>query len=211
MSKAKDERSMQELKRELCQFLVKIDALKFGMFTLTSGRTSPYYIDLRLVPSYPEIFDKVVDIYAELVRHQIGLNAFERIAGIPTAGMPFSAGLSLKVKKPFLYIRRGVRDHGTGRLVEGILMPGDRVLIVDDLVTTGKSTMEAVSSVVREGGLVTDVLVLIDREEGAKETLKREGVKLHSLMTVSEASRLLNEIGLLDDDKLKAILKQVGR
>jgi orotate phosphoribosyltransferase len=202
---------VEKLKEELSLFLVKIGALKFGIFTLTSGKKSPYYIDLRLIPSYPEIFDKVVDIYTKLVKRDVGLRTFDRIAGIPTAGIPFSAGLALRMKKPFLYVRKDAKPHGMEKRIEGLLMPGDRTLLVDDLITTGTTMVNAVLALRAEGAVVKDALVLIDREEGGKEALMKIGVKLHSLMSISEIASLLHELGMLEKERLRTILKQIRR
>ena len=199
------------MKTELCRVLNKIGALKFGTFKLTSGRVSPYYIDLRVVPSFPEAFQRICNLYVNLIEADVGTTNFDRIAGIPTAGIPFSSLLAYHLKKPFLYIRPHMRVHGRERRVEGIMMPGDRVLLIDDLITTGRSMRKAVAMIRAEGGLVTDATVLIDREEGGKEKLKADNVKLHYLLKASEGADKLYEIGVITEDQLKTILKQVKK
>ncbi|MEM2896603.1 MAG: orotate phosphoribosyltransferase [Candidatus Bathyarchaeia archaeon] len=154
----------KKLKMEFCKALTKIGALKFGVFTLTSGKLSPYYIDLRLIPSFYNAFQLAIAIYESMALKEIKLSEFDRIAGIPTAGIPFASVLSYRLKKPFLYVRKGIKTHGGERKVEGMLLPGNRVLIVDDLITTGKSTLEAANSIIAEGGKINDVLVLTDRQ-----------------------------------------------
>lgn len=208
MSLRKDKEAM---KAELCRVLNKIGALKFGTFKLTSGRVSPYYIDLRIVPSFPDAFQRICNLYINLVEEDVGTTNFDRIAGIPTAGIPFSSLLAYHLKKPFLYIRPHVRVHGRERRVEGIMMPGDRVLLIDDLITTGRSMRKAVAMIRAEGGLVTDAAVLIDREEGGKERLKADDVRLHYLLKASEGADKLYEIGVITEDQLKTILKQVKK
>ena len=136
----------ENLKKELCEILTRIGALKFGIFTLADGNLSPYYIDLRIVPSFPEAFVKVEKIYLELYKRDLDLGDVSRIAGIPTAGIPFAAVLSFSLNKPFLYVRRD-QTHGRERKVEGILNPGEPVLIVDDLVMTGKTILAAADSI----------------------------------------------------------------
>lgn len=201
----------EAMKTELCRVLNKIGALKFGTFKLTSGRVSPYYIDLRIVPSFPDAFQRVCSLYVDLIEGDVGTDNFDRIAGIPTAGIPFSSLLAYHLKKPFLYIRPHMRLHGRKRRVEGIMMPGDRVLLIDDLVTTALSMRKAVEAIRAEGGLVTDAAVLIDREEGGKERLAGDNVKLHYLLKASEAADKLYEIGVITEDQLKTILKQVKK
>ena len=199
----------EAMKTELCRVLNKIGALKFGTFKLTSGRVSPYYIDLRIVPSFPDAFQRVCNLYVDLIEGDVGTDNFDRIAGIPTAGIPFSSLLAYHLKKPFLYIRPHMRVHGRERRVEGIMMPGDRVLLIDDLITTGLSMRKAVEAIRAEGGLVTDGAVLIYREEGGKERLAGDNVRLHYLLKASEAADKLHEIGVITEDQLNTILKQV--
>jgi orotate phosphoribosyltransferase len=204
-------KEMEERKTELCRVLHKIGALKFGVFKLTSGRTSPYYIDLRIVPSFPDAFQRVCDVYVNLIKKEIGKEGFDRIAGIPTAGIPFASLIAYQLGKPFLYIRQLARLHGRERRIEGIIMPGDHVLLVDDLITTGHSLRKAAKAIRAEGGLVNHALVLLDREEGGKQRLAEDNISLHFLLTASEAAKKLYEAGAIDNEQLKTILKQVKK
>jgi len=203
--------SFDKEKTELTRILNKIGAIKFGAFKLTSGRISPYYIDLRIVPSFPDAFQRVCDLYVNLIKKELGADSFDRIAGVPTAGMPFASVIAYHLKKPFLYIRSQVRRHGRQRRIEGVLMPGNRVLLVDDLITTGLSLKKAAKAIRAEGGLITDALVLLDREEGGKDRLAKDNVKLHYLLTASEAATKLYELGTIEEEQLKTILRQTKR
>jgi len=198
-------------KVELAKILHNIDALKFGLFKLTSGKVSPYYIDLRIVPSFPDAFRQICDFYGESITSQVGLKNFDRIAGIPIAGIPFASQIAYNLKKPFLYVRKGVRLHGRQRRVEGILVSGDRVLLVDDLVTTGLTLKKAAKAVTAEGGIVKEAVALLDREEGGKEKLAKNGIQLHALLKISEVANTLYEIGAIDKDSLKTIMKQIKK
>lgn len=198
-------------KTELCRILSKIGALEFGVFKLTTGRASPYYIDLRIVASFPDAFRRVCDLYLKLIRSDIGVESFDRIAGIPTAGIPFASFLAYQLKKPFLYTRPRTRLHGRERRVEGILMPGDRVLLIDDLITTGGSLRTAMEAIRAEGGIVGDAVVLLDREEGGKEKLAEYEVNLHSLLRASEVAEELYQMGAITEAQLKTIKKQVKK
>jgi orotate phosphoribosyltransferase len=195
-------------KSELSRILHKIGAIKFGAFKLASGRVSPYYIDLRVVPSFPDAFQRVIGMYAKLLEKDLGAENVDRIAGIPTAGIPFASVVAYQTKKPFIYIRPKMKLHGRERRIEGILMPGDKVLLIDDVVTTGMSLRKAAKAIRAEGGVVADVLVILDREEGGKERLLKDGVKLHYLLTARDAATNLFELGAIEEDQLKTILKQ---
>jgi orotate phosphoribosyltransferase len=191
--------------------LNKIGAFEFGAFKLTSGKISPYYIDLRIVPSFPDAFQKICNFYVEFIRSEINTENLERIAGIPVAGIPFASIVAYNLKKPFLYIRKGIRLHGRQRRIEGVIKPGDRVLLVDDLITTGLSLKKAAKAVASEGGVVTDAVVLLDREEGGRIRLEKGGIKLHSLIRISEIAEKLHEIGAIDEAQLKTILRQIKK
>jgi orotate phosphoribosyltransferase len=196
---------------ETCKILNKIGALQFGAFKLTSGKMSPYYIDLRVVPSFPDAFQRIADFYVDFIREEIRVKGFERIAGVPVAGIPFSSLIAFNLRKPFLYIRKGVRLHGRQRRIEGILAPGDRVLLVDDLITTGLSLRKAAKAITAEGGIVSDAVVLLDRQEGGKVNLAKDGIRLHALLDITEIANNLCETGVIDGDQLKTILKQVKK
>lgn len=199
------------MKIEICKILNRIGALKFGAFKLTSGKMSPYYIDLRIVPSFPDAFQKICEFYAAFIKNEVGIDNLERVAGIPIAGIPFAALIAYNLKKPFLYIRRGVRLHGRERRIEGVIAPGDRVLLADDLITTGLSLQKAAKTIIAEGGVVADSVVLLDRQEGGKEKLARSGIRLHALLNVSETANTLHELGTIDEEQLKTILKQIKK
>jgi orotate phosphoribosyltransferase len=197
------------MKMEICKILNRIGALKFGAFKLTSGKISPYYIDLRIVPSFPDAFQEISDFHVNFIKDEVGMNNFERVAGIPIAGIPFAALIAFSLKKPFLYIRKGVRRHGRERRIEGVIAPGNRILLIDDLITTGLSLQKAAKTITAEGGVVTDAVVLLDRQEGGKEKLEKNGIKLHALLNITETASMLHELGTIDEEQLKTILKQI--
>jgi orotate phosphoribosyltransferase len=205
------EKSNETIKVEICKILNKIGALQFGAFKLTSGKISPYYIDLRIVPSFPDTFKKVCDFCVGFIKNEVGEKNFQRVAGIPVAGIPFASLIAYNLQKPFLYVRKGVRLHGRQRRIEGTLAPGDHVLLIDDLITTGLSLRKAAKAITAEGGVVADAVVLLDREEGGREKLEKSGIKLHALLNVSEIANKLYEIGAIEEEQLKTILKQIKK
>ena len=198
-------------KDKMANILFKIDAVKFGVFKLSSGKASPYYIDLRVIPSFPDAFREICDFYAEYINGQIGAKSFDRIAGVPVAGIIFASQVAYNLKKPFLYVRKGVRLHGRERRVEGVLASGDRVLLVDDLITTGLTLQKAAEAAKAEGGVITDAVVFLDREEGGQQQLQKVGIKLHSLLKISEIANTLFELGAIEEEDLKTILKQIKK
>ncbi len=201
----------EEMRTELGKILNRIGALKFGTFKLSSGEISPYYMDLRIVPSFPDGFRRICDLYIELIKSDVGVDGFDRIAGIPTAGISFASIAAYHLKKSFIYVRTAERQHGRGRHVEGILLPGDRVLLMDDLITKGGSILKAAEAVRAEGGVVTDAVVLMDREENGKPNLAVHGIRLHYLLTTSELARKLHDMDAITEEQLNTILKRAKK
>ena len=199
----------RDLEAELSQILVKTGATRFGLFKLSSGKLSPYYIDLRMIPGDPAGLRTVIQIYEMMVRSKIGLTSFDRIAGVPTAGVPYASILAYRLAKPFLYVRREAKTHGGERRIEGQLLPGERVVLVDDLITTGKNTLEAAEAVRAEGGQVQRAIVLIDRQEGGEAALAQAGLKLCAYTNVTRIARRLRDSGVIEEDQYKAILAQI--
>ncbi|MEM4699542.1 MAG: orotate phosphoribosyltransferase [Candidatus Nezhaarchaeales archaeon] len=200
-------RDKAKLAEEAALLLYEVGAILFGSFKLSSGLESPYYIDMRLVPSYPQAFDRLCDMYCRVVVEEVG--GFDRVAGVPTAGVPFATLVAYKLRRPLIYVRKQQKLHGQLKMVEGLLNPGDKVLLVDDLVSTGDSALRTVRAVREAGGVVEDVVVLIDREQGARELLAEEGVELHALMKVTEAAEVLYSKGLLSRRQYEVIVDYV--
>jgi len=163
------------------------------------------------VPSFPDAYRQICDFYSEAIASQVGLKNFDRIAGVPLAGIPFASQIAYNLRKPFLYVRKGMRRHGRQRRVEGILVSGDRVLLVDDLVTTGLNLKKAADAIRAEGGVVKEAVALLDREEGGKEKLEKSGINIRTLLKMSEVANTLYEIGAIDEESLKTILKQIKK
>lgn len=199
-----------ERKRFLSQRAVEIlynrGAILFGEFILTSGMKSPYYIDLRVLPSYPNDFNEICDMYSELIRNEV--EAVDRIAGVPTAGIPFATLIAHKLNKPLIYVRKKTeREHGRGRLVEGVLERGDQVILIDDVATTGGSLILTANSIRFVGGEIAGAVVLVDREQGAADNLKQVGVRLHYLVKITDAAEFLLESDVISRKMYDAIVQ----
>jgi orotate phosphoribosyltransferase len=193
--------------QSLAKALFEMGALRLGDFTLPSGKRSSYDIDLRLVPSYPDIYTTVLAAYVELVDRVVA-NDFDVIAGVAIAGLAMSSPLAIMLKKPMMYVRKQGESRGPDRLVEGISPPGSRVLIVDDFVSTGQSLVSATSALRKNGYKVTDTAVLVDRLEGGKKRLGEVGVKLNSFSTISDLLEGLRQSKLVRKSQVEAILRQ---
>jgi uridine monophosphate synthetase len=176
--------------------LVDIGAIKFGEFTLASGKKSPIYVDLRLLASHPDVLRRVALAYADLLRREI-LNrqpsTVNRLAAIPYAALPIGTAVSLETGLPLIYPRKEVKDYGTARQIEGEFQPGDRAVVLDDLITTGGSKLKAIAPLEAAGLEVQDVVVLIDREQGGGQELAEAGYHLHSVLGLRQMLNTLVE------------------
>ena len=164
--------------------IVRLGAFKTGEFTLASGRKSDYYVDLRVAITRPDFLRSIVKAMSQHVE------GCDRIAGIELGAVPIAAALSLETDKPFLMVRKGAKEHGTGKLVEGELVNGERVLFVEDTTTTAGSLIRGIEAVRELGGIVEKAVVVVDREEGARENLTEKGVELVSLASIDRLKEL---------------------
>ena len=193
---------------ELCDVLLRTGSLKFGTFKLASGILSPYYVDLRIIPSDPEAFRRVINYYLTVLQPNLAKRV-QRLASIPTAGIAYGAVLAFNLSKPFLYVRKETKEHGRERRIEGLLQPGDKVLVLDDVATTGKNIIEAAETIRGEGGVVEDAVVLLDRQQGGAANLSKIGVKLHAFTTMKRIADRLMAQGTIDESQHKEIVGQI--
>jgi orotate phosphoribosyltransferase len=154
------------LMKQVGILLIKYNAIKFGDYILASGKKSPYYIDLRQTISSPITMDWIANAFTRIVLNEIGRDKIDKILGVPTAGVPFATVVSQKLGIPLIYYRQARKEHGVRKKIEGILDRNDRVLIIDDLITTGESVIESAEVVRDQGGVVNELVVLLDRELG---------------------------------------------
>ena len=191
-----------DAKTALTLTLAEIGAIRFGEFTLASGKKSPIYIDLRLLASHPAALRQVASAYADLLRRTVGLGARQertRLAAIPYAALPIGTAVALELDLPLIYPRKEVKAHGTSQQIEGEYEAGDRAVVLDDLITTGGSKLAAIEPLEAAGLQVRDVVVLIDREQGGGGELAEAGYRLHAVLRLSEMLDLLVQAGRISE------------
>ncbi|HXU95109.1 MAG TPA: orotate phosphoribosyltransferase [Candidatus Nitrosotalea sp.] len=196
--------------KEFAIFLQESGAIKFGNFKLSSGKESAYYVDLRLVPSFPHQFRKMVKSLQNLISEKIGLDNFDYIASVPTSGLVIASALAIETVKPLIYIRQKPKDYGTSSLIEGKIPEGSRVVLVDDVGTTGHSLLNAIKALKDAKIIIDSAFVIVNRLEGAKENLEAEKVKLYEITDILEISNVLHNEKILDDQTLGRIKKQMN-
>jgi len=152
-------------------------AVKKGEFTLASGKKSDYYINIKEVYTEPEVLKEIAVKMAEIIEGK----KIDKIAGVAIGAIPIAVALSLQTGIPFVIVRKEKKNHGTSSKIEGEIKEGERVVIVEDVTTTGGSVINAIEALRSFGCVCEEALVVVDREEGAEENLKRKGVKLISL------------------------------
>jgi uridine monophosphate synthetase len=167
---------------QLAQDLIDSQCVRFGQFKLKSGIISPIYLDLRRLVTHPPILRRVAQAYAETLEAL----EFDRLAGIPYAALPIATAITLEIDRPLIYPRREAKDYGTKATIEGDYQAGETIVVIDDLATTGGSKIEAIQKLEEAGLKVRDIVVLIDRGQGAGQMLAEAGYRLHSVVNLND-------------------------
>ena len=199
-----------EFVKEFATFLYKNDVIKFGNFTLASGKDSSYYIDLRLVPSFPHQFRKMIKNLQNLIIEKIGLDDFDSLASVPTGGLVVTSALAIETVKPLIYVRNKPKEHGTTKSIEGKTSAGMKVVMVDDVMTTGTSVLNGIKQLKESGLSISDVFVIINRLEGADKVFSNMGVQIHQLTDILEITNILFQEKLISKEIFEKIKKQVN-
>ena len=168
--------------KRLIKLLMANDVIKFGKFTLSSGRESDYYVDMKKAITDPEILSCVAKIIYDKIKDE----KIDKIAGPALGAVPIATAVSLHSRIPMLMIRKSKKRYGTTKLVEGKLQENDKVVIVEDVTTSGNSLLKAIRAVSDNGGRISRAFVVVDREEGAKNNLKNHGIILESLVSIND-------------------------
>ena len=169
---------------KMSQALTDCGALQIGDFTLASGAKSSYYIDIKKASTNPDVLRLIAQQMADNLRNSA--IKVDRIAGVVLGSVPLAAALALETGIPYVMIRKEKKDHGTGKLIEGDLNPGDKVLVVEDVITTAGSSIKAIATLRENGAEVTHVMSVIDREGGGRENLEEIGVGFKPLVKASD-------------------------
>ena len=200
-----------EFVKEFVTFLHQKEVIKFGNFTLASGKNSSYYVDLRLVPSYPHEFRMMIKYLENQITKDIGLENFESIVSDPTGGLVIASALAIETVKPLIYVRSKPKDYGTSKSVEGKIHDGMKVVMIDDVATTGGSVVNAIKSLTEVNVPVKDAYVIVDRMEGADKALAELGVKMHSILNILQIAEVLYEQKMIDGEILDKVKKQISK
>ena len=200
-----------EFVKEFATFLYKNDIIKFGNFTLASGKDSSYYIDLRLVPSFPHQFRKMIKNLQNLIIEKTGLDNFDSLASVPTGGLVITSALAIEIVKPLIYVRNKPKEHGTAKSIEGKIESGMKVVVVDDVMTTGTSVLNGIKQLKESGLSISSVFVIINRLEGADKSLNDIGVEVHQLTDILEITNILFEEKLISKEIFEKVKEQISQ
>lgn len=198
-----EHKELSALKRDFVHALLSTGCFRLGEFILKSGKKSPFYIDLRRLVADPQAMKIAGRAYALLASEC----RYDSIAGIPAAGLPLATVASLETQKPMIWPRMPVKEHGTGNRIEGSYAAGECALLLDDLITTGASKIEAIDILRSEGLRVDDLVVLIERGKEGRLDMERAGVRLHAFMHVLELFDVLRQSGEIDEQQYRKLVE----
>ena len=182
--------------------MLQSDAVKLGEFEPFIDTKVPVYFDLSAIISNPRYFDMITDMLADKIR---AINP-DKIAGAFTSGIPLATALCLKTNIPMVFIRRESKKYGFKNAIEGVLKPGETVVLIDDMITELKHNESFIDAINSTGAKTTTFFVVMDYQLGAKETLKEKGINLESLTTLSDIVTTMSKRGILTKAKAKEIL-----
>jgi uridine monophosphate synthetase len=195
-------------KRKVALSLHEYGILQFGEFTLKSGIVAPFYVDLRMLQSHPAALHEVAQIYSEML---VDLPEDVFLAGIPEAGIPLATAVGYEANRPLIQPRAKVKEHGKGKTIEGDWQAGDRVAIIDDLVTKGDSKIESIEVFKANALEVVGFYLLIDREMGGKQLVEQAGYHVDIALTMTEIFDILlaeQKISQPQHDQMIAFMRQ---
>jgi|TARA_B100002003_G_C14087773_1_gene523267 uridine monophosphate synthetase len=197
--------------KKLATQLLDTESVKFGAFKLKLHETnpdaplSPIYIDLRIMRSFPNVMATAVEVYQAMIKNI----SFELLADCPTSATPATAILSYLTKRPMISPRKGDKGYGSGAKIDGSFRTDQTAVLIDDLITSANSKFEAIETLQGHGLVVKDVVVLLDREQGGADQLKKAGYILHSALKLTELMDYYLGQGKISDEKYKETLNYI--
>ncbi len=180
--------------RSLIHKLFELQVVKFGTFQLKSGVQSPIYIDLRRTISYPKLLVAIAEVMHEKMRDC----QYDLVCGVPYTALPFATALSIQHSIPMVMRRKEKKEYGTGQMIEGVFEPGQRCLVIEDVITSGQSILETAAPLQQAGLIVQDAVVLVDREQGGVKRLKEQSIQVHTICTLTQIIDELLHVRAID-------------
>ena len=197
-----------QLEEDIILFLFDRNAIKIGNFTLSSGRKSRFYLDLRILQSYPIYFRKTISLMKYLIHSEIGLDSFDYLCSVPSSGTVFGSALSYELFKPHIYVRKDMKTYGMQKKIEGVLNPNSKILFVDDVITTGHSILKGIESLSYDS-VIRGVIVLIDRQQGSQDLFDQFSLKIKSAIPILRIIKILNDNGRIDKNDYNDIKEEL--
>lgn len=180
-----------------------LEIIKFGHFTLKSGISSPFYVDLRAIASSPILLQQLAQELLTLCPEE----NYELICGVPYAALPLATVMSIENNTPLIIKRKESKGYGTNKLIEGIFRKGQKALIVEDVITSGKSLLETIPELENEGLIVEDIVIVIDRQQGGKQLLEKAGYRVHILFSIEDVIDVFQQKGLINNNTKASVLQ----
>lgn len=196
------------MEEDIILFLFDRNAIKIGNFTLSSGRKSRFYLDLRILQSYPMYFRKTISLMKYLIHSEIGLDSFDYLCSVPTSGTVFGSALSYELFKPHIYVRKDMKTYGMQKKIEGALNPNSKILFVDDVITTGHSILKGIESVSYDS-VIRGIVVLVDRQQGSQDLFDQFSLKIKSAIPILRIIKILNDNDRIDKNDYNNIKEEL--
>ena len=198
----------QNEKTNLIETLYSCKSFNFEKHTLSSGKISPYYIDLRLLQSDIQSYKFIIDIYLKLINF-VGVDSFDYVCGVASSGLVFSPPISLKIDKPHIYVRKSQKKYGRQKNLEGSISNNSRILLIDDVFTSGSSLLESIDIIYDSGGIISNAIVLIDRLETHHSIFSKSNVNLISALSIFDIANILNSRSLISLEQKNLMLNEI--
>ncbi|MFZ2992324.1 MAG: orotate phosphoribosyltransferase [Microgenomates group bacterium] len=167
--------------------MFKINAIKFGNFKMKSGLMTPVYVDLRVLVSAPKVLKEIAHEYVAILNKL----SFKRMVGLPYTALPIVANIAAINNKPWIYMRKEIKEYGTKKAIEGAYNTGEKVVMIDDMITNGLSKVESLKPLEENGLKIKDIVVLVDREQGGRDNIEKKGYNFHCVFTLTQWLKVL--------------------